>query len=562
MSYVIYSIIALLIIGIIYGTWARKQIYRDVDRLGIRKVELMNRPVTEELSRMKSLKLSGETEERFEEWRTEWDQLVTVQLPDIEEKLFDIEELANRYRFPRAKQEITNAGQALDEIEAHIDHLIKEVHELVHSEEQNRHDIDRLQEFYEETKKKLWVQKGTLGTAAGEIDASLKETVKSFEDFHELTEEGNYFQAREALIQVRESLEKINHWIDEIPSKLLQVSRDLPAQVRELENGILEMKRTGFAMDLFNFEEVIQELRNELETALKDLRELRVEEAKEKTLKVEETLAAVYEELEQEALSKNEVEKALDVDGKRLHIIADRLQLLQEELDAVKASYRLSEENEKEVEAYLDHWKELSASFAVMETAAREGGQTYTITSVQLKEWEEQVEGLEQAMEETKGNFDHLRQDERSAADKVIERRRFLRNLKRKLKLSTLPKVPQLTKELIIEAEKKLSHAEKVLEEVPLVMEDVRSAVSEAEEEVDKAENAVEKILADGKLAEKVIQYGNRYRSRNDHVNILLLQAEDKFRQGYYEEALEQSVEAVEKVDKNVLERMQQEVDK
>lgn len=559
MSYVIYSIIALLIIGIIYGTWERRQIYRAVDRLGVRKVELMNRPVTEELSRMKGLRLSGETEERFEAWRTEWDQLITVQLPDIEERLFEIEELANRYRFPKANAEIKVVEEALDEIKQHIDLLITEVHELVHSEEQNRHDIETLTQYYEETKKKLWVQRGTLGAAAGEIDTKLKGTYDYFKEFKEKTEEGNYFQAGETLVNLKELLERVNYWIDNIPAKLLQTTRDLPAQLRELETGLAEMKREGYPVELLDFENTLKDLRSEQEAILVDLQELRVDDAKERIDKMENSITLIYEELEEEAIAKNKVEKELATQQLHIDVIPNELMMLQEELEDLKMSYQIPAAQEQEVEEFVYKWHELKASFDVMVHASKESEQTFTIIYSQLKGWKEQIKELHQEIEAAKLNFDMLREDERNATETVIELRRFMRSLVRRLKRSSLPKVPALTQEQINEAEKKLSYAEEILAAKPIEMENVRGAVAEAEDEIYRAEKAVEKILDEGELTERIIQYGNRYRTQNGDVQILLIQAEERFRQGYYEEALEFAVKGLEKVDKNGLDRIRKE---
>ena len=51
------------------------------------------------MSKIKHLKMTGETEEFFERWREEWDEIVTAHLPKVEELLYDAEENADKYRF-------------------------------------------------------------------------------------------------------------------------------------------------------------------------------------------------------------------------------------------------------------------------------------------------------------------------------------------------------------------------------------------------------------------------------------------------------------------------------
>ena len=53
------------------------------------------------MSKIKHLKMTGETEEFFERWREEWDEIVTAHLPKVEELLYDAEENADKYRFKK-----------------------------------------------------------------------------------------------------------------------------------------------------------------------------------------------------------------------------------------------------------------------------------------------------------------------------------------------------------------------------------------------------------------------------------------------------------------------------
>src|SRR5690625_34874 len=120
---VILFIIALIIVGLIL----RKRVYDVVDRYEAWKMDIMGRNIAGELSRIKELNLSGETQAKFESWKERWDQIVTKELPDIEEHLFDAEEAADRYRFTKAKKTLNETEKVLLSIEADIEKILKEV---------------------------------------------------------------------------------------------------------------------------------------------------------------------------------------------------------------------------------------------------------------------------------------------------------------------------------------------------------------------------------------------------------------------------------------------------
>ena len=99
---VIIAIVIVLVL-LVVGYIMRKKYYKEIDRLETAKLELMHRPVAEEMAKVKRLNMTGQTEELFENWRKTWDNIVTIQLPDIDEMLFDAEEYTDKYRFKQAK---------------------------------------------------------------------------------------------------------------------------------------------------------------------------------------------------------------------------------------------------------------------------------------------------------------------------------------------------------------------------------------------------------------------------------------------------------------------------
>ncbi|SIB88910.1 Septation ring formation regulator EzrA [Mycobacteroides abscessus subsp. abscessus] len=58
-------------------------------------------------------------------------------------------------------------------------------------------------------------------------------------------------------------------------------------------------------------------------------------------------------------------------------------------------------------------------------------------------------------------------------------------------------------------------------------------------------------------LAEKVIQYGNRYRSKYPSIAKALREAEDSFRNYNYKEALEQAASSIEEIEPGALKRIE-----
>jgi septation ring formation regulator len=73
---------------------------------------------------------------------------------------------------------------------------------------------------------------------------------------------------------------------------------------------------------------------------------------------------------------------------------------------------------------------------------------------------------------------------------------------------------------------------------------------------VEKLTNSTIELLENVMLAEKAIQYGNRYKSQYPNVAKGLLEAELAFRHYEYQEALEQAAATLDVIDPDALKKI------
>ncbi|MBU9714665.1 septation ring formation regulator EzrA [Evansella tamaricis] len=556
--YYVYGILVLLLFIIVYGAWSRKLIYKQVDRLESKKIQLMNTPVTEELSKIKSLKMSGETQERFEEWRNEWDEIITLQLPDMEEKLFDIEDMANKYRFGKAKKIISFVDEEFNKIKEHMDEMIEEVDQLVHSEEQNREEIGQVKDLFNDVKKKLWSHKGQLSGSTVRFERYLKETQSLFTTFESETDSGNYLQARDVLQTIRDQINFIDDAIEKVPKYLVQIEKDIPKQIEALEKGLVQMEEEGYPIKHFSFKWQVKELKKSLLALLPLVENLKIHEVTDPIDSIQNHIDDIYEKLEQEVLARKHVEDILPSIKFRVEKLPGEIQRLRADTEKVKLSYRISDEEDKKQLKLEKNWKDIQNQLSVMEDGITEKKQTFTSLMKMLQDFELTIGEIESQIEESRESLNHLRRNERTADEAIRELKERLLYAQRKLKRSNLPGIPHHLLDQSDRAQQSLRKASEKLNELPISMEDVIQRVDEATGYVNECVENLFATMEEAKLAESVIQYGNRYRRDYDDLNIKLLQAEDCFRHYQYEEALELALEGLKPIVPDVLEKVTQ----
>ena len=149
-----------------------------------------------------------------------------------------------------------------------------------------------------------------------------------------------------------------------------------------------------------------------------------------------------------------------------------------------------------------------------------------------------------------------LRKDELAAREKVAELKKSIAETIRMISKSNIPGVPEEYILLMEESQDSIQQVIAKLNETPLDIPIVQEFLEIAVITVEKMTKDTTDLFETVALAEKVIQYGNRYRSRYPSVAEGLKEAEKAFRSFNYQEALEKAIHAIEKVEPGVLKKI------
>ncbi|AKO94413.1 septation ring formation regulator EzrA [Priestia filamentosa] len=543
-------IIILLIIGfILYGFFLRKKIYREVDRLDSIKAALMSEPVADEIAKVKQLKMTGETEELFESWREKWDNIVAIRLPKMDDAFYEIEELADKYKFRKAKARISSLDEELANIKQDIDTILEELQNLLGSEENNKKTIVEMEELFRETKKRLLAHRYSYGKAEEPLTEKLEKIQKQFVKFNEETENGNYLQASAILMSIEERLAVMTNNLEKIPALFTELQTTIPTQLEELREGYIGMLEEGYILEHLQIEESLEELSRAARAIIGEIEVLNIEEAEASVAAINAKIDGIYDMLEKEARAFQQMNQDIDRISVMIKALQARNHEVKEEALLVQKSYHLTPE---ELELYQKIDRELKRLTNLYYNIVNKAEQQNIAYSVIFEELEEvltqlnKVEGIQQAYIEM---LQDLRKDELAAKEKIADLRKQLFEARRIVEKSNVPGIPESYREDIQRAYGKIQEVSTKLEEKPLDTVAVNELLEQAVEEVQLSFRETEELIFEAALVERMIQYGNRYRSRHPEVAESLLQAEQAFRQYDYKRAYEEASSALESVE-------------
>ena len=556
MEYIIIPIILLLILVIVGFTMRRKHT-AIIEQLENEKLQIQNNPINEEISKVKSLNMNGETEEMFERWRNSWDEVIDVHMTKIDSLLFDAEDQINHLRFKKATLIEREIEDYIVKCEQDKNKILDELNELIGSEEKNRIEIEQLKEYYRSARKTLLAHQHSFGVALPALEQRLEVFVQKFEEFDTLTRDGNYLQAREIVINLNNESQETFNYINDIPTLLTELQVKLPGAIQELRSGQREMEEQSYYLRHLELTEALDELEKEFVALKGELAQLNLAVVKPRVIEINEEIDNFYDLLEKEVIAKNYVDQNCErLLGSITNVISST-RIVSDEASFVQQSYHLNEKDVEIPKIALKRLEVLQRRYELLTMRVAGEKSAYTSLQEELTEISEELERIHEEQERLSNTMKNLRIDENKARAKVEELKKMLQETDRILNKANMPGIPKEMDARLDEAAEHIYVVIQSLQEIPLNMGVVHSNLAATElciEEVHaKANEMIENVI----LIERIIQYGNRHRATNPTLNARLKEAEEAFHQFRYTKALEDAGTAVEEMEPGALKRIQ-----
>src|SRR5690625_4725304 len=557
MEYVI-GVILVIIVAIIIILLFRKRLYDQVDYYENWKVDIMGRNVAAKLTKVKSLNITGEAKEQLNEWKKAWDLILMRDLADVEEVLFDTEQAADRFRISSARKYTLKLEEMLVQIEKKIEKIESEVNKLLETEKVNREEMKKIEPQVESLRKKISQERYRFERAAVKFEQQLDDISEDINIYNDLIAAGTYTEASEIVEKVKDKISFLEQAIKDFPELYEKCKVDLPNRLDDVYKSAKEMEASGYYIDHLNVTKSIHEYQTRLLDYVIALEKLEMDKIKELLPETEEQIDDIFKQLENEVIAKNFIESKSANFSQSLKQLLMNFRKTQEEVELLKKTYHF---DDAELEKYMNLDKQINQLQMKHEEFIKKLTENEYANSElrsDLTAYIEQLENIEKEHSEYKKQVDNLRKDEVEAREQIEWMTEELNKTKRKLRQSNLPGIPTFVLSMLEEASEKNERVLEVIEKQPLDIIQVQKTLKEAKMTVENALDQTNRMIEQAQLTEVVIQYANRYRSRDPILAAKLLEAEQLFRKSEYELALEQAAKALEEKEPGALKRVEE----
>lgn len=513
-------------------------------------------PVASELSKVEPVLNNDKMEEKFQSWQERHQIILEEKLPQIDDLIIDFDTLVEQKKFKEAKEQLIKTEMMLAKARSSTELLLSEIQEITLSEEKYRSIVTKLKTKYREMTGHYQEHKEEYGDIQSVIDLQLENIEKRFMDFEKAMEKGEYNDVVHIVKAIDTMVDHMAIIVEEIPDLFLLSTQFIPRRIEQIQTMYQEMSEQGYPLEYLNIEYNLEESKKNVKNILDRIRVLNLVDCMFELKTILDYLDSLFNDFEKERLSRK-VYDEIDRDfhaklQKTRKIVRD----IYKQFDHIKENYDL---NPDEITKFDEINKQLIViydSYKMLCGQVKAHAVPFSKSHAELEKLSSDLRALEDDLDHSLTSLGSMYDDEVRAREQLDQIRDLLKQCKTRMKDYKLPIVTDLYFVQLAEANEAIGEIMKELEKRPIVISTLNTRVDTARDLILKLYHTTNRMIQMAELSEKVIVYGNRYRSTSNEVEIGLNQATKQFFKGEYQKALETALHTLDLVEPGIYRKL------
>lgn len=558
--YIILAIIVIILIAVGVLFYLRSNKRQIIEKAIERKNEIETLPFDQNLAQLSKLNLKGETKTKYDAMKKDNVESTNKYLAPVEEKIHNAEALLDKFSFNASQCEIDDANELMDSYEQSYQQQLEDVNEIIALYKDNDELYDKCKVDYREMKRDVLANRHQFGEAASLLETEIEKFEPRLEQYEVLKADGNYVQAHNHIAALNEQMKQLRSYMEEIPELIRETQKELPGQFQDLKYGCRDLKVEGYDLDHVKVDSTLQSLKTELSFVEPLISRLELEEANDKLANINDKLDDMYDLIEHEVKAKNDVEETKDIITDNLFKAKDMNYTLQTEIEYVRENYYINESDAQSVRQFENEIQSLISVYDDILKEMSKSAVRYSEVQDNLQYLEDHVTVINDKQEKLQNHLIQLREDEAEAEDNLLRVQSKKEEVYRRLLASNLTSVPERFIIMKNEIDHEVRDVNEQFSERPIHVKQLKDKVSKIVIQMNTFEDEANDVLVNAVYAEKLIQYGNRYRKDYSNVDKSLNEAERLFKNNRYKRAIEIAEQALESVEPGVTKHIEGEV--
>ena len=558
-SLLIYLIIAIaifLLIGYAIAIYVKKRNENKLASLEEKKEELYNLPVNDEVEAVKNMHLIGQSQVTFREWNQKWVDLSLNSFADIENNLFEAEGYNNSFRFFKASHKIDQIESQITLIEEDIAEIRNALANLEKQESKNSGRVPHTLDLFEELQHRVADHSEEYGQGLSEIEKQLENIQSEFSQFVTLNSSGDPVEAAVILDKAEDHILALSHIVDRMPSIVKSLTKDLPDQLEDLEDGYRKLLEANYHFVETDIEARFQLLYVALKTNNENIARLELDNAEYENNQVQEEINALYDIFTREIAAQKVVDGLVTTLPTYVQHMKENNSVLIDDIDRLSKNYSLSETDFSHVRRLQAELENYEMAISEVTSEQDEPTQAYSVIEENLKSLQESLKEIEDEQISVSEHLARIEKDDLNARQKATIYVNRLHTIKRFMEKRNLPGIPQSFLKLFFAASNNTENLMSELDQKLVNVESVNRMLEITTSDMEALESETYDIVQYATLTEQLLQYSNRYRSFDDRIQEAFNESLEIFEKEFdYHASFDKISEALEVAEPGVTKR-------
>lgn len=520
--------------------------------------ELKKAQLDDKIEKLEKMKLAGASDDRFNQLKVEYHKQTDDIFSDILKQIRAAEYKNTEFKVFGSANDLKKLNNEMNEFEGKIGEVSQGFDELLASNELNATHSEELQHQYQALRKQVLTQSFSYGPATDKLEDELSEIANLLDKEKQLTQKGDHIEASQCLDDVKIKLGLITDQLKIIEPLFHDLNEVFPGQVDEIKFVYqkLEQQHFKFTDDIV---QLISDVQHEIDESNTKLGELNFDAVNTNNEDIKQRTDDLYETLTLEIDGKRDVLKeqkpVLDYLNHAVfqhNHLDKRIQKLQESyiltdntLDTFQNNYNTLNDIRREYDADVQSIADKQVIFSQVRADFKE-----------IVKQLDEIETNEKTINDDLNQMLSSEQIARNSVDEYAKRLEIQKKMMEQLRLNGLPDDYLDYFYMVYDEINKLYDE---LDADQINMEDISKQVIVTQEDLENLVEKTKKLKYNVQLAEKLLQYANRYDNKNPEFTDQLMRARSMFDDDYdYNEAVDVISKALEDVEAGSVARIKE----
>ena len=533
-----------------------KKLKALLDNLEFEKNTIDGTPIMSEISKVKMFAKTDKLDARFKAWEKRFAEIRDKRIPKITDMLIEAEYSLSQQDYNSTEHKIAKLEMEIYKVKTNAEAILGEVKAITSSEEKNRANVTKYKTNYRELFEKFNQAKYEYGVITSSVALQFDNIAKRFEIFEKAMDNNDYDEVNKIIKSLEELLGHMNYVIEEVPSIILMATSILPKKIKDVADVHKKMIKEGYPLNYLNVDYNVEEAGKKIEDVMSRAKNLNLEDCLFELKVLLDYFDSLFNDFEKEKNNRKSYDEQINFFNRKLNKINALVSDIFKQMDDIKKGYDLSDEDIVLLGQVKEELDVLNNDYKTFKDHTTNNTFAYSKLIKEVEGLIVRLSSIEDRLDNSLNALGNMKEDEIRARQQLDEVKDILRDSKNKMREYSLPVIPNSYYVELEEASSAIKEIVKELDKKPIAISILNTRVDTARDLVLKLYSKTKDLIKTAMFAEMAIVYGNKYRIETEEINKNLTESELLFFKGEYSQALELTINSLNKIEPGIYDKL------